>query len=93
LRIYVSCLLYAVRDNLTEASDLSSFYHLVPRAERRARGGDGQLQMVEIGEQVWGSSFLPWFTSCSFRQTHLHPAFLNLSIVTSIQDYLSFSYT
>jgi hypothetical protein len=47
LRIYVSCLLYAVRDNLTEASDLSSFYH-VPRGERRARGGDGQLQMVEI---------------------------------------------
>lgn len=31
-------------------------------------------------KQVWGSSFLPWFTSCSFRQTHLHPAFLNLSI-------------
>jgi hypothetical protein len=48
LRIYVSCLLYAVRDNLTEASHLTSFYTLSSRGERRARGGDGQLQMVEI---------------------------------------------
>jgi hypothetical protein len=50
--------LYAVRDNLTEASDLSSFYHLVPRAERRARGGDGQLQMVEIREAGVGKFVL-----------------------------------
>jgi hypothetical protein len=45
--MYLVCL-YAVRDNLTEASDRSSFYTLFPRGERRARGGDGQLQMVEI---------------------------------------------